>query len=377
MTDRLLDRLADGLSLALTIGVALVAGAVIIWLTSADPGHALRAFFLGPFQNKLFFGNMLQTAAPLLLTGLGVAVAFQVGAVNLGAEGQVYAGALAGATLLLFPPFVSPWLIPVAVVAAGLAGALFAWLAGWLRTRFGATEVIGSFLIGAALIQLFDFFLRRYLADPTAGFPTSKPLAATFRLARLLPPSNLNVMFAIGIVLAVVAFFVLYRTTFGYRIRLTGLSVKYARYSGIRVGWHFLVAMAISGALAGIAGVGEVMGVQGRLVTGLSNNLGWNGVTVALVARLHPLGVIPAALLYGYLHSGATVAGLMSDVSPRIAAIIQSLIFYMITAQAIYVWLRRRLGAARANAGPGGALPSGATGRPRRQGGPSAARSDR
>lgn len=359
MSDRTLDRLADGLSLAITIFLALGVGVGVIWLTSAEPARALHSFFLGPFQNKFFFGNMLQTASPLILTGLGLAIAFQVGAVNLGAEGQVYVGALAGAALLLFPPALTPWLIPVAVLAAALAGALFSGLAGWLRTRFGATEVITSFLIGAALIQVFDFFLRQYLADPTAGFPTSKPLAAAFRLPKLLPPSNLNIGFVFGVVLAVVAFFVLYRTTFGYRLRMTGSSVRYARYSGIRVGWYFLVAMAISGALTGMAGIGEVMGVHGRVITGLSANLGWNGITVALVARLHPLGVIPAALLYGYLHSGASVAALMSDVSPRIAAIIQSLIFYLITAQAIYVWLRRGLGAARRTASAPGAAPGG------------------
>lgn len=347
MSDRALDRLADGLSLAVTILLAFAAGVLIIWATSAEPAKALHAFFVGPFQNKFFFGNMLQTASPLILTGLGLAVAFQVGAVNLGAEGQVYVGALAGAALLLFPPAVTPWLIPVAAILSALAGALFSGLAGWLRARFGATEVITSFLIGGALIQVFDFFLRRYLVDPTAGFPTSKPLAGAFRLAKLLPPSNLNVGFLVGVVLALLTFFVLYRTTFGYRLRLTGSSVRYARYSGIRVGWYFIVAMAISGALAGLAGIGEVMGVHGRVITGLSPNLGWNGITVALVARLHPLGVIPAALLYGYLHSGASVAGLMSDVSPRIAAIVQSLIFYLITAQALYSWFRRGLGVAR------------------------------
>jgi simple sugar transport system permease protein len=371
MSDRTLDRIADGLSLAVTIFAALAVGVLIIWATSEDPAKALQAFFTGPFQNKFFFGNMLQTASPRIFTGLGLASAFQVGAVNLGAEGQVYVGALAGAALLLFPPAVTPLLVPVAVLLAALAGALFAGFAGWLRTRFAATEVITSFLIGAALIQLFDFFLRRYLVDPTAGFPTSKTLDAAFRLPRLLLPSNLNVSFIAGIVLAFITFFVLYRTNFGYRLRLTGSSVRYARYSGVRVGWYFIIAMAISGALVGMAGIGEVIGVHGRVITGLSPNLGWNGITVALVARLHPLGVIPAALLYGYLHSGANVAALLSDVSPRIAAIVQSLIFYLITAQALYVWFRRGLGARRrpstaapATPGPDDQAPSGATGGP-------------
>lgn len=343
MNDTRINRVADGLSLLVTIVVALAVGALLIWLTSNEPAAALRAFFWGPFTNSFFFGNMLQAAAPLLFTGLGLVVAFQAGAVNLGGEGQVYIGGVVGAAILLAVGAPSAWWLPVAVLAGALVSGAFAALAGWLRTRFGATEVITSFLIGAALIQLFDFVLRRYLVDPSAGFPATASFAQAMRLPRIMPPSTLNVSFFIGIGLAVLVYFVLFRTSFGYELRMTGSNPRFARFSGVDTKRMFVLAMLISGAFVGVAAVMEVAGVHGRLVTGFSNNLGWNGITVALIARLHPLGVVPAALLYGYLHAGANTANLLSDVSPRIAVIIQSLIFYMVTAQALYVWFRRVL----------------------------------
>jgi riboflavin transport system permease protein len=358
VSGRQLDRLADALSLLFTVLVSLGAGVLIIYLTSKDPAGALKAFFIGPFSNRLFFGNMLQAASPLLFTGVGIAIAFRAGAFNLGGEGQVYAGGLVGTAVLLYAPWHTAWIIPVAAVAAIVAGAAFAGLSGWLRTRFGATEVITSFLIGSTLIYLFEFFLRRYLVDPTAGFPATAPLAPAFRFSRVLMPSNLNLSFFIGLAMVVLVHVVMFRTGFGYQLRMAGLNPRFARSSGMPVGRLFVIAMALSGAFAALAGIFAVTGVQGRLVTGFSANYGWNGITVALIARLYPLGVIPAALLYGYLHAGANTAALLSDVSPRIAAIIQSLIFYLITAQAIFAWIRRGL-ARRSDTseGPAAVLP--------------------
>lgn len=343
MNDTRINRVADALSLLVTVVVALGVGALLILFTSSEPAAALKAFFWGPFTNNFFFGNMLQAAAPLMFTGLGMVVAFQAGAVNLGGEGQVYIGGVTGSAILLAVGTPSVWWLPVAVLAGAAAAAVFAALAGWLRTRFGATEVITSFLIGAALIQLFDFILRRYLVDPSAGFPATASFAQVMRLPRIMPPSALNLSFFIGLALAVLVYFVLFRTSFGYELRMTGSNPRFARFSGVDTKRMFVLAMLISGAFVGIAAVMEVTGVHGRLVTGFSNNLGWNGITVALIARLHPLGVVPAALLYGYLHAGANTANLLSDVSPRVAVIIQSLIFYMVTAQALYIWFRRAL----------------------------------
>lgn len=343
LESRTLDRLADGLSLLVTVAVAVGVGVLVIYLTSADPATSLRAFFWGPLSNTFFFGNMLQTSAPLIFTGLALVIAFRAGAVNLGAEGQVYVGGLAGAAVLLYAPMESPLMIAVAVAAAAVAGGVLAGFAGWLRTRFGATEVITSFLIGAIGIQLFDYVLRTFLVDPGAGFPATPMFAGAFRLSKLMPPSTLNVSFFLGLAAALLMHFVLFRTTFGYELRMTGANSRFARYAGMPVKWLFVTAMILSGAFAGLAAILELTGVHGRLLTGFSSDLGWNGITVALIARLHPLGVVPAALLYGYLQTGANTASLFSDVSPRIASIIMSLIFYLITAQALYVWLRRRL----------------------------------
>lgn len=169
----------------------------------------------------------------------------------------------------------------------------------------------------------------------------------------------------------------LFRTRFGYALRMTGSNPRFARFSRLRTKRSFVWALALSGAFAGAAAVLEVAGVHGRLITGFSNDLGWNGITVALIARLHPLGVVPAALLYGYLQVGANAAGLLSDVSPRVATVVQSVIFYLITAQALYVWFRRALGRRADRPGERGALGPGggrARERPRRVRPPAPAR---
>lgn len=343
MSPTALNRVADAMGLVATLVVSLGVGTLLVVAASAEPGVALRAFFAGPFTNAFFFGNMLQAAAPLIITGLGAVLAFRAGAVNLGVEGQVYAGGLAGGAALLLAGVHSGWFLPVAVLVGALAGGALAALAGWLRVRFGASEAITSFLIGAAVIQLFDLALRRYLVDPAAAFPATRAIEPALRLARLAPPSNLNLGFFVGVALAALVFLLLFRTRFGYGLRLTGSNPRFARYSGLRTRRLVVWAMLLSGAFAGAAAVLEVAGVHGRLITGFSNDLGWNGITVALIARLHPLGVIPAALLYGYLQVGASSASLLSDVSPRVATVVQSVIFYLITAQALYVWFRRRL----------------------------------
>lgn len=188
MSATLLNRLADALGLLVTLVVALSVGVLLVVGASAEPGAALRAFFTGPFTNAFFFGNMLQAAAPLIVTGLGAVIAFRAGAVNLGLEGQVYVGGLAGGAALLLAGAHSGWFLPVAVLVGAAAGGAFAALSGWLRVRFGASEAITSFLVGAAVIQLFDLVLRRYLVDAAAAFPATRTLEPALRLGRLLPP---------------------------------------------------------------------------------------------------------------------------------------------------------------------------------------------
>lgn len=300
--------------------------------------------FIGPFTNTYFFGNMLENATPMIFTGLAIALAFRSSAFNLGVEGQVHTGALAGTTVIFMLPALNPWLwIPVILLAGALAAGVQAAVSGGLRAYFGANELITSYMISVAAVHFFDFVLGTYLLDPRSSVLQTPAFPIELRLPQLLFPSQLNIGFVIAIVMAFVVYVFMFRTTTGYELRMVGLNRDFSTYVGINTNRSLILAMALSGMLAGLGGMFNVLGIHERLVTGFSADFGWKGITVALIARNHPLAVIPAALLYSYLESGASMAALMSDVSPQIAGIVQSVIFYLVTAQAVFAFVNKVL----------------------------------
>lgn len=353
MKEDLLKRVSGALGLAFCIVAAVGIGVIIILMTSSDPARSLRSMFWGPFSSKYFFGNMLEGATPLIFTGLGISLAFRSSATNLGAEGQVHTGALAGTALLFAIPDASPWvLIPAAILVAALAAGAQAGISGGLKAYFGANELITSYMLGVASIHFMDFILGRYLLDPRSSVLQTPPFPLNASLPRLMMPSKLNIAFIIALVVAVIVYVLMFRTQLGFQLRMAGMNREFSRYIGIDTNRVVILAMLLSGALAGMGGILNVMGVQGRLMSGFSASFGWTGITVALIARNHPLGVIPAALFYSYLDTGANVAALMSDISPQIAGLVQSVIFFLVTAQAVFDYIHRLV--ARQKAKPGG-----------------------
>ena len=311
-------------------------------MTSADPARSLHSMFWGPLSSNYFRGNMLEGATPLIFTGLAISLAFRSSAVNLGAEGQVHTGALAGTAVLFLLPDVSPWvLIPLAILAAAAAAGAQAAVSGGLKAYFGANELITSYMLGVASIHFMDFILGNYLLDPSSSVLQTPPFPLNARMPRLLPPSTLNLSFVIALVMAVVVYILMFRSVLGFQLRMSGLNTEFSRYIGIDTHKVVILATCLSGALAGTGGLLNVMGVQERLMSGFSAGFGWTGITVALIARNHPLGVVPAALFYSYLETGARVASLMSDISPQIAGLVQSVIFYLVTAQAVFDFIHR------------------------------------
>jgi len=345
MTEVTVKRLSGALGLACCILIALASGVVIVAMTSANPAASLRAMFWGPLSSRYFLGNTLEGATPLIFTALGTALAFRAAATNLGVEGQVHTGALAGTAVLFAIPHAPPWaLIPAAVLAAALAAGAQAAVSGGLRARYGASEMITSYMLGVASIHFMDFVLGSYLLDPRSSVLQTPMFPANAALPRIFLPSTLNVSFLIALAAALVVYVFMFRTPLGFELRMAGMNLDFSRYIGIETNRVIVLAMLLSGALAGMGGILNVMGVQERLMTGFSSGFGWTGITVALIARNHPLGVVPAALFYSYLDTGASVAALMSDISPQIAGLVQSVIFYLVTAQALFDFIQRLIG---------------------------------
>jgi riboflavin transport system permease protein len=344
MTKRKLDEVfSSAAGLILTLLIALVFVIVLIFILSKNPGQTIYYFFIGPFTKQYYFGNMLNRAIPLILTGLGISIAFKASVFNLGGEGQVYSGALAATVVALWLPKAPGFLGAAAGIAVAVAaGAFLAGLSGLFRMRFGTDELISSFLISSAVVLIVNFFITGPLKDPGSNLLTTGMIPEQYKLLKIFPPSKLDISIGIAAVFAVLTYFFLYRTHWGYELRMCGLNRNFARYGGIHVGKYLLLPMVMSGGFHGMAGSFSMYGTYYKCLKGVTFGMGWNGIAVALIAKNNPLAVIPAALFFAYLEAGAQAAMLHSDVTFEIAAVVQSVIFYLVTARALYSLFRFR-----------------------------------
>jgi ABC-type uncharacterized transport system permease subunit len=208
--------------------------------------------------------------------------------------------------------------------------------------KWGTDELITSFLISGAVILIVDSFITGPLDDPNNNLLQTFAIGGQFRLLQIFPPSKLNISALFALAAAILVLLFLYRSHWGYEMRMCGLNREFARYGGISVGAYLVSPMAASGAFHGMAGGLSVLGTYGACIKGFSSGMGWNGIAVALIARNNPLGVVPAAFFFAYLEAGAKAAMLHSDVTFEIAAMAQSAIFYLVTAQALYDTFRSR-----------------------------------
>jgi ABC-type uncharacterized transport system permease subunit len=329
--------------IALTLAISFAFVIALILLLSKVPGTTIFNFFVGPFMNSYYIGNMLNSAVPLVFTGLGIAVAFKSSVFNLGGEGQVYAGGLAATAVCLALPAANGFLGVLAALAGAIVvSGILAGLSGWFRMKWDADEMISSFLLSAAIILVVDYFITGPLDDPANNLLATLPIGPQYALLKLFPPSKLNISAIFAIATAALVFVFMNRTHAGYEMRMCGLNREFARYGGINVGAYLVAPMILSGALHGLAGAFSVLGTNGAAIKGFSAGMGWNGIAVALIARNNPLGVIPAALLFAWIEAGAKAAMLHGDVTFEIAAIAQSCIFFLVTAQVLYGLVRKR-----------------------------------
>ena len=329
--------------LVITLGIAFIIMLVMIFIMSDSPKETIYFFFAGPFTNKYYLGNMLNAAIPLMLTGLGVSFAFRSSMFNLGGEGQVYLGGLAATVVCLslpgFPGFAG---IILGLAAAIAAGAAVAGLSGFFKLKWKTDELISSFLISYALIYIVDNLITGVLQDPENSLLVTRKIAEQFWFMRIFPPSNLDISIVFILLIAVLAYFYMFKTHQGYEMRICGLNSEFARYGGLNIKKYLLLPMLLSGGFHGLAGAVSVMGTQHMLFKGFSGGMGWNGIAVALIAKNNPIAVIPAALFFAYIEAGAKSAMINSDITIEIASIVQAVVFYLITAQAIYNFVKPR-----------------------------------
>lgn len=335
---------AEAAGIAVALALSVVVGAILVFYLSAEPGDALFALLVEPLASTFNLGNVLERAVPLIFAGLSVAVSFQARQFNIGAEGAIYLGALSGTLIALSMTFLpGPVHLLLVLLAAMIGGALIGWLPGWLKARFGANEVVSTLMLNTIAIKFTSFLLADPIRDKASGYTQTVTLPGQVLLARILPPSRLHTGLFIALLCVVLTYWFLYRTTIGYEIRLVGINPHFAAYGGINQQRAIITAFVASGILAGLGGIVEVLGIHQKLIENFSPGYGFDGILVAIIARLHPLGVPFAAVFYAYLQAGAAIMERGSDIPREMVSVIQAVLILFITAEALMTSLRNRL----------------------------------
>ncbi len=329
---------------------ALIVGAVMLLLMNVNPIEAYGALWEGAFGSQNALAETLVKATPLLLVGLGICISFRGDVINIGGEGQMIVGAIIGTQVGLKMVDSPGWLVvPLALLAGFAGGALWGGVPGFLKAYFNVNEILSTVMMNAIAIQLMNFLLRGPMIDPAQAeaasqIPQTARLLDGFRLPRWIP-TRLHLGALIAVVLAVLVYILLWRTTWGYRIRSVGQNPDASAYAGIKVKNYIVLALVLSGAFAGLAGVMQVYGVNFRMITdgsgsGFTGRAGFNGIVAALFGQLHPLGTIPASILFGALLVGANKMQRVVQVPSALVIALNGLVVVFVVSSEI--WRRKR-----------------------------------
>jgi simple sugar transport system permease protein len=300
----------------LAVFAALLFGAVMLILLGANPIEGYGEMIIGAFGSGDALIATILKATPLLFVGVGIVIAFRANVINIGAEGQMVLGGLFSTMAALYLPEMPSFLMITAVLIAGvIGGGLWGWIPGWLKAYFQVNEILSTIMLNIVAVQLMSYLLRGPLIDPEeivrgTRIPQTARLAESADLPLLFGSDRLHIGPLLAVLCAIAAYYLLWRTPFGFRLRAVGLSEHAARYAGIPVRRTITIALTMSGALAGLGGAVLVFGSEShRMVTdgstlGFTGGAGFNGIVAALLGGLHPLWTIPASFLFGGLIVG-------------------------------------------------------------------------
>lgn len=333
MADHPVYRLLRGaLPSVIAVAIALLIGAFVIALIGVNPWDAYHAMFEGALGSWSGIADTLEKSTPYIIGGLAFAVASKAGLFNIGIEGQMYVGALLAA-IVGFELHGLPAVVHVTLcIAVAMLGGI-AWTAvpGLLKVKTGVHEVISTVMMNYVAYALTGYLTVHWFLEPGAVAQTPQIVPSAV-LSFLSPPSKLNAGLILALVCAVLLYVFLYRTPWGFSFRVNGLNGIAARYAGIDSKKILFLSLLASGALAGLMGAERTLGVYHRFMQSFSNGYGFTVIAVALLGRNHPLGIIPAALLFGLLENGSATMSLMVDVPKEFGPILQALIIVVIAS---------------------------------------------
>jgi simple sugar transport system permease protein len=344
------SRLIDALLPVFATLAALLVGAIMLLFLKVNPIEAYAALWEGAFGSTNAFAETLVKATPLLLVALGICISFRGDVINIGGEGQMIVGALLATWIGLTYTNLPGWFVIILALLGGfLGGAIWGGIPGLLKAYFRVNEILSTVMMNAISVQLMNFMLRGPMIDPVQAqraskIPQTSRLLEAFRLPRFVP-TRLHFGVLIAVVLAILVYILLWRTTWGYRIRAVGQNPQASRYAGIKVQRYVVLALLLSGAFAGLAGATQVFGVNYRMITdgsasGFTGSAGFNGIVAALFGQLHPIWSIPASILFGALLVGANSMQRVVQIPSAFVTALNGLVVVFVVSSEL--WRQRR-----------------------------------
>lgn len=324
------------------IGIAILVGALFILLSGESPIEAYGALLKGALGSPKSIANTISKSIPLAFTGLAVALGSRCGMLNIGAEGQLHAGAMAAVlTALSLSAFPAPIVLIVSIIAGILAGMIVGGIPGFFKARLNTNEVIVAIMLNY-ICTLFTSWLVNGPVKSDGSTAQTEVLPEGVWLGRLIPQTQLTTALFILIAVAILMYIFLWKTSVGYQLRAVGANPSAAGTAGIRVKTYMIMAMVLSGGLAALAGITEVFGKYHRFIEGFSPSFGFTGIAVAILGRNHPAGVLLTALLFGIMDMGALRMSRVTDVSTNMVTVVQSLVILLVAAPELIKWNKKR-----------------------------------
>ncbi|MBF5094568.1 ABC transporter permease [Azospirillum sp. INR13] len=334
----------------LAVALTLLSGFILFLALGFDPVKALHAFFIAPLTSVRGLGELVVKATPLVLCAVGLAIGFRANVWNIGAEGQLTLGAITGGGLALaFYGEGGWWLLPLMVIGGAVGGAVWAAVPAFLRLRFNASEILTSLMLNYVALLLLNYLVHGPYRDPDGfAFPESRLFEADAVLPILWSGTRVHLGALFALLAVAGGWLLIARTFIGFQIKVIGLTPAAAGYAGFdqkRIVW---LALLLSGALAGIAGMGEVAGPIGQVTAGISPGYGYTAIIVAFLGRLHPVGILLAALLMALSFIGGEAAQIAMGLPKAITGVFQGMLLFFLLASDVLIRYRVRFGTRRA-----------------------------
>lgn len=332
------------IKIAITIMIAFLLAFIVIFLVSDKPFNAFSQLLLGPLSSIRRFSNVIELSIPLIFTGLAVSIMYEAKQFNLMAEGSFFIGAVGASYVAI--NFNLPFGVHalVAVMAGGIVGGLANSIPAVLKSKYNGNELVSSLMMNHIILLLGLFIVNSLLRDTSVGTLASFEFHDTAKFPRFIPKTRIHMGIFIAIAMIFFVYYLLYKTKWGYALRMTGHNINFSQYSGIKTSHIIFSSQVVGGIIAGIGGATEMLGMYSRFEWHKLTEYGWDGIIVAILAKNNPKFVPVAAFFLAYIRTGADIMSRTTDVASEIISVIQALIIMLITAEAFMSrWKQNRI----------------------------------